>query len=92
MKRWSAVRAGLPLALLLLSAAGSGCVSTGRSTSRCEACARADEEDADDGSFNITPLIGLFGMAVDGDDRDDYADMVNGDDHDCRDSSHRRRH
>ncbi|MFT4560162.1 MAG: hypothetical protein ACKVHE_35220 [Planctomycetales bacterium] len=32
-------------------------------------------------SFNISPLIGLVGMAVDGDDKDDYEHFF--DDHKC---------
>ena len=46
------------LTLAVLTAMLSGCATT---SSSCE-----------NDSVNIGPLIGLLGMAVDGDDKDDY--------------------
>ncbi len=34
-------------------------------------------------SISLGPIIGLFGMAVDGDDKDDYQKWLDDDDCDC---------
>ncbi len=38
----------------------------------CTVTSGSKQCDTEDDSLNIGPLIGLFGMAVDGDDKDDY--------------------
>jgi hypothetical protein len=35
-------------------------------------------------SINLNPIIGLFGMAVDGDDKDDYEHFFENDDKCCK--------
>lgn len=63
---------------VLLAASLAGCVSSS-SSHRCE---------QDDNSVDLGPLIGLFGMAVDGDDKDDYEDLVHGKSCRCRKCCH----
>ena len=57
---------------VVLSLCLSGC-ATSSSSKRCE-----------DDSVNIGPLIGLFGMAVDADDKDDYEHFFDDDKCKCR--------
>ena len=46
-------------------------------------CATTDSGET---SISLGPIIGLFGMAVDGDDKDDYQHWLDDDDCDCDDS------
>lgn len=45
-------------------------------------CATSRHSHHDDDSADFSPLIGLIGLAVDGDDKDDYDHFF--DDDDCR--------
>ena len=56
----------------------------GCSSSRNSRCC----EHEDDDSLDITPVIGLLGMAIDGDDKDDYEHMVHGRSCKCRKCKH----
>lgn len=69
----SKVQAGCAVTLLAVSLAGC----TASSGCRKETCKD------DDKSVSLNPIIGLFGMAVDGDDKDDYEHLVN-DDENCK--------
>jgi hypothetical protein len=51
-----------------------GCTVSGSKDSTCEK----------DTSVNIGPLIGLVGMAVDGDDKDDYEHFFDDHKHSCK--------
>jgi hypothetical protein len=51
-----------------------GCTVSGSKDATCEK----------DTSFNIGPLIGLVGMAVDGDDKDDYEHFFDDHKHCCK--------
>lgn len=62
------------LAAVVLAVSLSGCATTGSSSHR------------HDNSVSISPLIGLFGMAVDGDDKDDYEKFF--DDDGCKCHKH----
>jgi len=53
----------------------SGCVVSGSKSS--------SNDDSESSSVNIGPLIGLLGMAVDGDDKDDHEHFFDDND-DCR--------
>lgn len=57
-----------------------GCTVSGSKDATCEK----------DKSVNIGPLIGLVGMAVDGDDKDDYEHFF--DDHKCNCKCKKCRH
>lgn len=51
-----------------------GCTVSGSKGATCEK----------DKSVNIGPLIGLVGMAVDGDDKDDYEHFFDDHSHSCK--------
>ena len=53
-------------------------------------CATASKRccEHEDDTVNLAPVVGLIGMAVDGDDKDDYEDMVHGNSCKCRKCKH----
>jgi hypothetical protein len=55
----------------------------GCATSSSKRCCEHEND-----SVDIGPLIGLIGMAVDGDDKDDYEDLVHGNSCKCRKCKH----
>ena len=57
---------------ILLAVLSSGCT-----ISRCKS------KESESTSLNLGPLIGLIGMAVDGDDKDDYEHFFHSDDCCC---------
>lgn len=62
------------LVVVLLATSLVGCRITPKDSSESESSS----------VLNLNPLIGLIGMAVDGDDKDDYEHFFHGDDCCCR--------
>ncbi|MHC4876434.1 MAG: hypothetical protein ACYTGL_08035 [Planctomycetota bacterium] len=48
------------------------CIAIAISLTGCTVTSGSKQCETEDDSVNIGPLIGLIGMAVDGDDKDDY--------------------
>ena len=69
------------LSAVVLAAALTGCVISGSKSST--ATAVDDDDDCKSSSVDLGTVIGLVGLAVDGDDKDDY-DKFFDDDDDCR--------
>lgn len=62
------------IAMMALIGCLSGC-AVSSSSKNCE---------TESTTLDIGPMIGLFGMAVDGDDKDDYEHFFDNDDCKCR--------